>query len=357
MAEGEAGQDRTEQPSGRRLERAREEGKLPMGRDAGLVAGLGVSAAALLMLGPAIRAGLVRAVSTSVQELPDTDFPLLGHLLWGPSWGVLGVCAAAGVAGAAVTLAQTGGGLWPHLVLPDASRLWGGGRLNLFRKDIWIDLATAAVKVVALAWVAWAAVRADFLTLPSMLTATPADQMAQAFRIAARIGWRLLVVSLGIAGADLALQRWRFTSRMKMTKEEVRREGKEDEGDPFLRGKRRKRHRELARGRAQVEVPRADALLVNPTHIAIALRYRRDEGRAPRVTAKGKGELAELMRDLARQNGIPIVQDVPLARLLFRKVKVGGEVPASTYKAVAAVLAFVYKLTGRAAQPQGGVRA
>lgn len=356
MAEQE-GEDRTEQPSGRRLERAREEGKVPLGRDAGLVAGLGAAAVALLMLGPGIRFGLVRAVATSVEALPETPFAVLRDLVWGPAWAVLGVCAAAGVAGAAATVAQTGGGLWPHLVLPDIQRLWGGGRLNLFRKDIWIDLATAAVKVVALAWVAWSAVRADFLTLPSMLTATPADQMAQAFRIAARIGWRLLAVSLVIAGADLALQRWRFTSRMKMTKEEVRREGKEDEGDPMLKGKRKKRHRELARGRAAIEVPRADALLVNPTHIAIALRYRRDEGRAPRVTAKGKGELAEFMRDLARQNGIPIVEDIPLARLLYRKVKVGGEVPAATYKAVAAILAFVFKLTGRAPQAPGGVRA
>jgi flagellar biosynthesis protein FlhB len=356
VAEDENGQDRTEQPSGRRLDRAREEGRVPMGRDAGLVAGLGVSAVALLLLGGNIRAGLVRAVSTAVQELPGTNFALVRDLLWEPAWGVFGVCAAAAVAGAAATIAQTGGGLWPHLVLPDVSRLWGAGRLNLFRKDLWIDLGTSAVKVVALAWVAWKGVRADFLTLPAMLTASPAEQLAQAFRIAGRIGWRLLLVSLVIAGLDLALQRWRFTEKMKMTKEEARREIKEDEGDPAIKGKRKKRHRELSRGRAALEVPRADALLVNPTHIAIALRYRRDEGRAPRVTAKGKGELAEYMRDLARQNAIPIVEDIPLARLLFRKVKVGHEVPASTYKAVAAVLAFVYRITGKT-PAQNGVRA
>jgi len=115
------------------------------------------------------------------------------------------------------------------------------------------------------------------------------------------------------------------------------------------RGKRRKRHREISRGLAKIEVPRADALVVNPTHVAVAIRYRRDEGRAPRVTAKGKGELAEYMRDLARMNAVPIVQDIPLARLLHRKVKVGREIPATTYKAVAAILAYVYRLTGRAA--------
>jgi len=132
-----------------------------------------------------------------------------------------------------------------------------------------------------------------------------------------------------------------------MTKDEAKRENKDQEGDPLIRGQRRKRHREMVRNQARVEVPRADALIVNPTHVAIAIRYRRDEGRAPRVTAKGKGELAEYMRGLARENGIPICEDIPLARLLYRKVKVGREIPAQTYKAVAAVLAFVYRITRR----------
>ncbi len=354
MAEEER-EDRTEQPSSRRLARAREEGKVPLGRDAALVAGLLAGSAALAALAPALRAGLVRAVAESARALGGTPFGLLPGLASGPALAALGICAAAGLTGAAATLAQTRGGLWPHLALPDLSRLWAGGRLNLLRKDIWIDLGSAAVKVVALAWAAWSAVRADFLTLPTLLFAASGDQLARTFAIAGRIGLRMLAVALLIAGADLALQRWRFTSRMRMTREEMKREGKEDEGDPLLKGRRRKRHRELARGRAAIEVPRADALVVNPTHVAVSLRYRRDEGRAPRVTAKGKGTLAEYMRDLARQNAIPIVQDVPLARLLYRKVKVGAEVPSSTYKAVAAILAFVYRLGARAPQP--GVRA
>jgi flagellar biosynthesis protein FlhB len=135
---------------------------------------------------------------------------------------------------------------------------------------------------------------------------------------------------------------------MKMTKEEAKREYKEEDGDPMMKGRRRRKHRELAKGRAALEVPRADALLVNPTHIAIAIRYRPGESAAPRVTAKGKGQLAEYMRDLARENGIPIVENIPLARLLHRRVKVGRTVPAETYKAIAAILAYVYRLTGRA---------
>jgi flagellar biosynthesis protein FlhB len=134
---------------------------------------------------------------------------------------------------------------------------------------------------------------------------------------------------------------------MTMTRDEAKRESKEEEGDPLLRGRRRRKHRELVRGRARVEVPKADALIVNPTHIAIAVRYRKSEGLAPRVLFKGKGTLAEVMREVARENGIPIVQDVPLARLLYKRVKIGREIPAETYRAVAAVLAFVYRVTGR----------
>jgi flagellar biosynthesis protein FlhB len=121
----------------------------------------------------------------------------------------------------------------------------------------------------------------------------------------------------------------------------------------MMRGARKRKHRELVKRNALAETKQADVLLVNPTHIAIAIRYRKDESGAPRVLAKGKGVLAEAMRATARENGIPIVQDIPLARLLYKKVKVGGAVPADTYKAVAAVLAFVYRLTGRAAALAG----
>ena len=132
-----------------------------------------------------------------------------------------------------------------------------------------------------------------------------------------------------------------------MTIDEVKREIKEDMGDPMIRGRRKQKAREIAQNRVGVEVPKADALIVNPTHIAIAIRYERGTDNAPRVTAKGKDNVADLMRKLARENSIPIVKDVPLARLLYKKVKVGKTVPAETYKAVAAVLAFVYRVTGR----------
>jgi flagellar biosynthetic protein FlhB len=214
-------------------------------------------------------------------------------------------------------------------------------------KEFAVDLLIGTVKVVAIVAACWGVLRGEFMTLGRLGHSAPAEQMSAMFAGLSRIALRSVALLIVFAGADFALTRWRYRKRHMMTKDELKREMREDEGDPMLKGARKRRHRELVRKNALAETKRADALIVNPTHIAIAVRYRKDEGGAPRVLAKGKGALAENMRELARSNGIPIVQDIPLARLLFKKVKVGGAVPAETYKAVAAVLAFVYRMTGR----------
>jgi flagellar biosynthesis protein FlhB len=254
------------------------------------------------------------------------------------------------------TLAQTGGRVWPEKIAPDLTRLFSPERLaRIFSKDLLFDLLLATAKVSALSWAAWSGARRSATDLTALLQTSPDAQLAAIGRLILEVGRPTLAVAVALAGAEWGLSRWRWSKQLRMTKEEVRREAREEDGDPQIKGKRKKRHREFSRNRAQREVPRADALLVNPTHIAIALRYRRNESRAPRVIAKGKGVLAEYMRELARENGIPIVEDIPLARLLYRKVKVGREIPSQTYRAVAAILAFVYRVTGR--KPAAGVRA
>ncbi len=343
-------ENRTEQASGRRLEQARDEGQVPMGRDAAMVAALLAGAAGMYLLAGSFRSGTASLFAGTLRALPDTPFRLLPGLAARPAAAARGACLLAAAAAAAATLAQTRGGFWPHLALPDLARVFQGSRMSrLASRELLTDLALGVVKVVALAWAGWTAVRADILALPLLLGAPVPEQLARTFGILWKGGVRVLAMAVVLAGVDFALQRFRFGRKMRMTKEEARREHREEDGAPEVRARRKKRHRELARGQAAVEVPRADALVVNPTHVAVAIRYRRDEGHAPRVTAKGKGALAEYMRELARSHGVPIVEDVPLARLLYRKVKVGRTIPAATYKAVAAVLAYVYRITGRSA--------
>jgi flagellar biosynthetic protein FlhB len=341
-------EDRTEQASSRRLQQAHEEGNVALSRDVSLVAGIAVGGWTLVMAGPGLRDALVELVRHAGQNFATGQPRDLVPALTRPALLAIQVCVAVGLAAALSFLIQTRGGFWLELVLPRMDRVVGGGRLGrMFRKDLPIDVGMTLVKTATVGWALWSAFRDGFLTLPR-LVGLPAHALLPAVFAPLAGGLARIVAALAlVAGADLALTRYRFRKKMMMTKEEAKREYREDEGDPLIRSRRRRRHRELAKGRVASEVPRADVLLVNPTHIAIALRYRAGEDKAPVVLAKGKGQLAEIMRDLARSNGIPIVEDIPLARLLYKRVKIGRAVPADTFKAVAAILAFVYRIVGR----------
>jgi flagellar biosynthesis protein FlhB len=337
--------ERTERASARRMRNAQESGDIAISRDLGMLAALGAGGAVLVAVATGLRDSLIRMVYAVASGLdnpsPDRLLPYLGR----PTLLTLTVVAAVALAVGVSFAVQTRMGLWPELTFPDFSRVFSAGRLKrLFNKDAFIDLAVAAVKVVTLGWTLWSTFRATFVALPRMLNMTSAAQMDAAYRPLSDGLARILSVVLLLAGVDFAVTRYRYQQRMKMTKEESKRDYREEEGDPSVKARRRRRHRELAKGLVRVEVPRADALIVNPTHIAIAIRYRPGDDQAPRVTAKGKGQLAEIMRDLAHEHGIPIVEDIALARLLYRRVKVGRCVPMETFKAVAAVLAYVYRV-------------
>lgn len=162
--------------------------------------------------------------------------------------------------------------------------------------------------------------------------------------IAARALWAVLGVLIALAAVDYVLARRRIGSKMKMSSEEIKREHKESEGDPMLRGRRRQRMRELAKRRMPAAVAKADVIVVNPTHYAVALRYQDGVDRAPMVVAKGTDEVAEKIREIARKHGVPVVPRPPLARALFKHVKENQAIPANLYRAVAEVLAYVYRL-------------
>lgn len=157
---------------------------------------------------------------------------------------------------------------------------------------------------------------------------------------------RATALAAVIAIADLIYQRRRLDKQIRMTKDEVKREFKDSEGDPQLRAARRRRAGELSRNRMMRDAASADVLLVNPTHLAVALRYDPIDG-APKVVAKGADRIADKLRTIAARNGIPITADKPLARALFRRCKVGQHVPAALYEAVAVVLAVAYRRSGR----------
>ena len=351
MAEGASKDDKTEEPTSRRLDKQADDGNIPLAQQSGQVLSLAAGVMAMVSVAVPMRNSVMSAVAYSGVALSTGDLQGLMGYLWQPLGYGLIISVSAGAAAILASLAQTGGRIWPQKLAPKFQNILPNPKklLRSFQREGLEDLGLAMLRVAIMAFIIVIVLGEEYMALPWLVIMSPVDILT---RIIALIG-KTIALSLALFAAfaviDYLLTGKRFTEKLKMTKDEVKREHKEDEGDPQIKGRRRKKHMELTQGRVALEVPRADAVIVNPTHIAIAIRYRRGEDRAPRVTAKGKGAVAEVIRELARRHDVPIMQDIPLARLLHKRVKVGGEVPAETYKAVAAVLAFAYRVKGRGA--------
>jgi flagellar biosynthesis protein FlhB len=351
-----AQEDKTEDASQRRLDDAHRDGKTPMSKEGVSAATLFVGAALVLSSVPKVVVAEVEIVRQLAMHLgnvgPATKVGSMAPFLVEAfraglplAWIVVGTMAAAIVSG----LAQTGGGFWPNLLEPDPSKLFNPSAVTkAFTRQGLVDTGLSIVRAVAVGLVSATALNDRIEELVGTLRAPTTTSLLHTADLLSAVAMRGAAVLILLGVVDVVLTRRRFFDNLKMTKEELKREAKEDEGDPHIRGARKRRHRELRRGAIRREVPQADAIVVNPTHIAVAIRYRKKNDKAPRVMAKGKGPKADAIRALAAEHGIPIVRDVPLARLLYSKVKIGREVPAETYRGVAAVLAYVAKVTGRA---------
>lgn len=343
---------KTEQPTPRRLREARRKGQVPRSRllNAGavLLGGLG---------------GLVAGAPGGAARLRDWTVRLLAEgapaeAALADGVRVLLALAAPALAGAllaalGVTLATVG--LEPRLghVLPRLERLDpAAGLRRLLGAAPWGEAARAlgvALVLLALAWREGAALAPDALR-----TSWLAGREALPWLLD-RVGGgvlRLAAVLVALGGADYAWARWRHRRALRMTREEVRREHRESEGDPHHKAHRRALHRQLSAGGPARGVHEATAVVVNPTHIAVALRYAPDECEAPYLVAKGRAADALALRRAAALAGIPVLRDVPLARALVH-YDVGEEVPEELYRAAAAVLRLAFEAQGRDAGPAG----
>jgi flagellar biosynthetic protein FlhB len=232
-------------------------------------------------------------------------------------------------------------GLRPHWnrLSPGAnvSRLLGGRSAAALLK--------ALLKLAIVGWVAVATLRSDW----TLVVGGSADSQAHLAAVGAAIGRVWLRIAAGylvLALFDYAYQWWEHEKSLRMTKEEVRQESRETEASPTLRQRLRAVHQKMAGRRMMTEVKRADVVVRNPTHVAVALRYQAGRMRAPRVVAKGERLLALRIIEVARAARVPVVENRPLARALFASVEIGRDVPPTLYRAVAEVLAYVYSLTG-----------
>lgn len=352
MANDEAG-DKTEQPTMRRREEAREEGQIARSTD--LTAAVALLAGLLLLkaFGPRMVDTLLR-LTRALGEAPAIDTG--GLLPWIKQAGLaaaellgpfLGLLVAITIA---CTAAQSGLLLtWKRLsIKPDRIDPVAGTK-RLFSGEALIRLLVGLLKVGIVAAVAYFTIRGKIGTVLSagaLHAGGIFDMSTQLlFDLAIRLGLALLI--LGIV--DYLIQRWKLERQLRMTKQEVRDELKKMEGDPLIKQRRRQLQARLALQRIRSEVPKADVVVTNPTEFAVALKYDQAVMAAPRVVAKGKDYLAARIREVAQLHGVPVVQRPPLARALYAGVEVGQDVPPAFYRAVAELLAYVYQLTGRKA--------
>jgi flagellar biosynthetic protein FlhB len=217
------------------------------------------------------------------------------------------------------------------------------GFKRIFSKDTLFELVKSIVKVAVIVYIAYTSLRDEANDLYILYDLSLNQAVALVGTIIINVGLKISFVYLIVAIVDYVYQKHKFNEDMKMTKQEVKDEYKNTEGDPQIKGRQRRKMQEVSQKRMMQDVPKADVVITNPTHFAVALKYDADTSAAPVVLAKGEDFLAQKIKELAREHQIEIVENKPLARMLYHNVDVGAEIPPELYQAVAEVLALVYR--------------
>jgi flagellar biosynthetic protein FlhB len=216
----------------------------------------------------------------------------------------------------------------------------------MFSPEVMFNFFKSIMKLVIILVVAYTVLSDKLGDFLQMIELTPYDSITFLSKVIFEIIIKVLICMIIFSYADFRFQKYRFMDKMKMTKQEVKDEMKQMEGDPLIKGKIREKQMQ-ARRRMMQEIPKADVIIRNPTHYAVALKYVREEMTAPTVVAKGAGYLALKIIQIGEENGVPVVTDKPLARTLFTQVEVGDEIPVELYKSISEIITYVWKLKGK----------
>ncbi|MBU0688027.1 MAG: flagellar type III secretion system protein FlhB [Gammaproteobacteria bacterium] len=361
MADQDSDLEKTESPSQRKLDKAREDGQVARSRELSTFMGLVASGAGLWMMGEMLGQGMLRLfhngltldralafnIELMLPRLRDLFMDIT--LVFVPFLGLLVLVALFS------PMLMSGWLFSTKALQPKFSKLNPfSGIKRMFSANSAIELLKALGKASLVggigAWVVWSN-RDEVLQLVSepVVSSIPHLNNMIWWSYAAIVAGMLLIVII-----DVPFQLYEHTKKLKMTKEEVRRESKETEGDPQVKGRIRSMQREIARRRMMSEIPTADVVVTNPTHYSVALKYSEDKMRAPIVVAKGSHLLAAKIKEIAKEHNVPILEAPPLARALHKHSELGAPIPEALYTAVAEVLAYVYQL--RRYKKQGGAK-
>ncbi|MDR0621064.1 MAG: flagellar biosynthesis protein FlhB [Deltaproteobacteria bacterium] len=347
--------EKTEEPTGHKLNQAREKGQVPKSMEVSAAVVLLAAVSVLFALGPYGWQRMVRvmnhvfnqaanfeATTTSVLELSRT-------LFWEALVLILPVALVVLVASLAINIYQLGGFMVvSDTIVPKLDKLnfiTGFGRF--FKLKTLVECLKSIFKMTIIFLMGYLVIKDHLDDFVLMVDMDPVAIGVMVLKIALEIFVKTVLLLLVLAAMDYGYQRWQFNQDMKMTKQEVKDEYKQIEGDPIVKNRIRQAQREASKKRQLNDVPKADVVIANPTHFAVALQYDREKAPAPVVLAKGQDFMALRIKDIAKENKVPIVENKPLAQALYKAVEVGQTIPVEFYKAVAEVLSYIYKVKGR----------
>ncbi|MGE3910312.1 MAG: flagellar biosynthesis protein FlhB [Chloroflexota bacterium] len=349
-----AGEERTEAATPRKLQHLRDEGKVSKSVEVASATGILAGAVTVYGFGNMAWEHLRVLVTDGLSNIGrgDLDDIALMNLALGAGLAFFTVMAplliAMPIVGIIANVGQSGLMLSTKSITPDLSRLDPmAGAKRLFSLRILVELVKTTVKVGIVGWLLYRAYRDS---LPVFLSLAGADLATSLGLFVSTVYSTVMTVGgafLVLAVLDYGYQRWEFLRGARMTKQEMKEEYKQSEGSPEIKNAIRRRQRRIAMSRMMQNVPTADVVVTNPTHFAVALRYRGDEMTAPKVIAKGQDLIAQRIKQIARENNVPVVENKPLARALFAAVEVDQEISYDLFEGVAQVLAYIYSLKRR----------
>jgi flagellar biosynthetic protein FlhB len=350
-------ESQTQEPTAKRLQTAREEGNVVSSPEVAALAALACAMGVMLTMGGNMARGIANALLPFIAHPDAIDLSSHGaldvmHMAMMAAAPVTLIMFAAAMGGAAGNLLQHGILFVPKKLAPDFSKLnpmSGFGRV--FGMDALVNFLKTFVRFFVTGTTIWLVMRPKTNLLQGMAALDPAAILPLTAELLRAAVIATLVVMALSAGLDWFVRRQQFMAKMRMTREEVKRENKESEGDPHLKGKLKQMRYMRAKRRIVQAVPKATLIITNPTHYAVALRYVPGETPAPMCVAKGADHMAMKIREIATENNIPIIEDPPLARALYAKIDMDEAIPREHYQAVAKIVGFVLGAANRRARP------
>ena len=347
----ESFQDKTEQATPRKRREAREKGNIPRSMEVNSAVVLLMGMIAIRLFGGSLYSKLMDSMRwifsrLSIIEITTDNIP--GYVLAGLKFAglmIAPIVLTVMVAGLSANLIQGGLVFAGEPIKPKFSKISPAkGLKRMFSLRSLIEAAKGALKIIIIGIVGYLTIKSELNQYPYLFDKDVPEIVAFLGQVSFKLVIRTSLVLLILAIFDYAYQKFEFEKKLKMTKQEVKEEFKRTEGDPLIKSRIKSIQRERARQRMLSEVPRADVVITNPTHLAVALKYESKKMGAPVVVAKGARLIAERIKKIAHDHEVPIVENKPLARILYRSTEIGSQIPFELYKAVAEILAYVYRL-------------